>query len=191
MTSTSPPQRWNRLSQMLHWLIALLILAMAAIGLTMVNLPNTPSKIAIFAIHKSIGISILALVALRLGWRLYSGAPAPLANTPKLQQRIAGAMHVALYVLLLAMPISGWLLNSAAGFPLQWFDLVNLPAISEPSDALKELATRAHQLMFLALAGLVLLHAAAAIHHHLFLRDATLVRMLPRGWLRHPNGEDA
>lgn len=191
MTAAPQSAHWNRLSQALHWLIALLILAMAVIGLMMVDLPNTPTKIAVFAIHKSIGISILALVLVRLGWRLYAGAPAPIAGTPRVQQRIAGLMHVALYALLLAMPISGWLLNSAAGFPLQWFELINLPALTEQNDALKELATRAHQLMFLVLAGLVMLHAAAAIHHHLFLRDSTLVRMLPRGWLRHPDEEDA
>jgi cytochrome b561 len=177
-------ERWGGVSQVLHWLIALLILAMAWLGLTMGEMPNGPDKIATYALHKSLGLSILALVALRLLWRLYAGAPAPLAGTPRWQERIAGVTHMTLYTLLLALPLSGWLLNSAAGFPLQWFGLFNLPALAGRDDALHALAGQAHELLFWVLAGLVVLHAAAALHHHLFLGDATLARMLPRGWLR-------
>lgn len=177
-------ERWGGVSQVLHWLVAILILAMAWLGLTMGDLPNGPDKIATYALHKSLGLCILALVLLRLLWRLYAGAPAPVAGTPRWQSRIAGVTHVALYVLLLALPLSGWLLNSAAGFPLQWFGLFNLPALAGRDDAMHALAVQMHELLFWALAGLVVLHAAAALHHHLFLGDATLARMLPRGWLR-------
>lgn len=184
MPKTSPRSDWPALSKALHWLIAALILVMAWLGLTMGDLPNGPDKIATYALHKSLGLSILALVALRLLWRLYAGAPAPLAGTPRWQERIAALTHLALYALLLAMPLSGWLLNSAAGFPLQWFGLFNLPALAGRDEALHALAGQVHELLFWALAALVVLHAAAALHHHLFLRDATLARMLPRGWLR-------
>lgn len=177
-------QRWGGVSQLLHWLIAVLILAMAWLGLTMGDLPNGPDKIATYALHKSIGLSVLALAALRLLWRLYAGAPGAVAGTPRWQARIAGVTHVALYALLLALPLSGWLLNSAAGFPLQWFGLFNLPALAGRDEALHALAAQAHELLFWTLAGLVVLHAAAALYHHLFLGDATLARMLPRGWLR-------
>ncbi|TLX23196.1 cytochrome b [Thermomonas fusca] len=184
MPKTAPRSDWPALSKVLHWLIALLILAMAWLGLTMGEMPNGPDKIATYALHKSIGLSILALVALRLLWRLYAGAPATLAGTPRWQERIAALTHLALYALLLALPLSGWLLNSAAGFPLQWFGVFNLPALAGRDEALHELAEQTHELLFWALAGLVVLHAAAALHHHLFLGDATLARMLPRGWLR-------
>lgn len=184
MPKTSPRSDWPALSKALHWLIAALILVMAWLGLTMGDLPNGPDKIATYALHKSLGLSILALVALRLLWRLYAGAPAPLPGTPRWQERIAALTHLALYALLLAMPLSGWLLNSAAGFPLQWFGLFNLPALAGRDEALHALAGQVHELLFWALAALVVLHAAAALHHHLFLRDATLARMLPRGWLR-------
>ena len=175
---------WGSVSKTLHWLVVALILAMAWIGLTMGDLPNGPDKIATYALHKSIGISILALVVLRLGWRLYAGAPHAVAGTPGWQERIAALTHWALYVLLLAMPISGWVLNSSSGFPLQWFGLVNLPAIAGKNPDLHERAEQAHELMFWILVTLVLAHAAAAFYHHLFQRDATLARMLPRGWLR-------
>lgn len=177
---------WSATGKVLHWLIAALILAMAWIGLTMGGMPNGPDKIATYALHKSIGLSILALAALRLGWRLYAGAPAPVAGTPRWQARIAGATHVALYALLLALPLTGWLLNSAAGFPLQWFGLFNLPSLAARDEALHSLSLQTHEVLFWALAVLVVLHAAAALYHHLFLGDATLARMLPRGWLRAP-----
>ena len=184
MPKTSPRSDWPALSKALHWLVAALILVMAWLGLTMGEMPNGPDKIATYALHKSIGLGILALVALRLSWRLYAGTPAPVAGTPRWQARIAGVTHVALYALLLALPLSGWLLNSASGFPLQWFGLFNLPALAGRDEALHALAGQAHELLFWALAGLVVLHAAAALHHHLFLGDATLARMLPHGWLR-------
>ena len=180
MPKTSPRSDWHALSRALHWLIAALILAMAWLGLTMGDLPNGPDKIATYALHKSIGLSILALAALRLLWRLYAGAPGPVAGTPRWQARIAGVTHVALYALLLALPLSGWLLNSAAGFPLQWFGLFNLPALAGRDEALHALAVQAHELLFWTLAGLVVVHTAAAFHHHVFRRDDTLRRMLPR-----------
>ena len=180
---------WGSISKLLHWLVVLLILAMAWIGLTMGDLPNGPDKIATYALHKSIGITILVLVLLRLGWRLYAGAPAPVPGTPSWQDKIASLTHWALYALLLAMPISGWVLNSSSGFPLQWFGLVNLPAIVGRDQELHELAENMHETLFWILITLVVLHAAAAFYHHLFQRDATLARMLPRGWLCTPPPE--
>jgi cytochrome b561 len=177
-------EEWGSVSMALHWLVVVLILAMAWIGLTMGDLPNGPGKIATYALHKSIGITILALVVLRLAWRLYAGAPAPVAGTPGWQARSASLAHWALYALLLAMPLSGWLLNSASGFPLQWFGLVNLPAIAGRDHDLHELAEEIHELLFWILVALAVAHAATAFYHHLFQRDATLARMLPRGWLR-------
>lgn len=176
--------QWGSVSMALHWLVVILILAMAWIGLTMGDLPNGPDKIATYALHKSIGISILALVLLRLCWRLYAGAPEAVAGTPHWQERIASLTHWALYALLLAMPLSGWVVNSSAGFPLQWFGLLNLPAIAGKDHDLHELAGEIHELLFWIMVALVVAHAAAAVYHHLFQRDATLVRMLPRGWQR-------
>ena len=173
--------RWSDVSQLLHWIVVALILTMAYLGLTMGDLPNGPDKIKTYALHKSIGITILALVALRLSWRVHAGAPDPVPGTPRWQTRIASLTHRAFYVLLFAMPLSGWILNSAAGFPLQWFGLFNLPYIVGENHDLHELAEEAHEIMFWLLALLVAVHAGAAFYHHLFLRDTTLTRMLPRG----------
>ncbi len=136
------------------------------------------------------GMTLLALIVIRLVWRLYAGAPAAVPGTPPLMRYAASAMHGVLYVLLLAIPLSGWLLNSAAGFPLQWFGMFNLPAIAAQNDALHDNATRAHMMLFFGLLGLVILHASAAVYHHMFVGDATLSRMLPRGWLRVESSEN-
>ena len=172
-------EQWGSVSKVLHWVVVLLILMMAWIGLRMGDMPNGPDKIASYALHKSVGITILVLVLLRIGWRLHAGTPDALPGSPRWQERIASLTHLALYALLLAMPLSGWILNSASGFPLQWFGLVNLPAIAGKDNDLHELAEGIHEWLFWAMVTLVVLHAAAAFYHHLFVRDATLIRMLP------------
>ena len=148
-----------------------------------------PDKIAVYAFHKSVGITILALALARLLWRLYAGRPVPVPGMPAWQDRMASLMHGALYLMLFAVPISGWAMNSAAGFPLQWFGLFNLPSIAPHSRDLHELTESLHTSLFWVLVALAAAHAAAAIYHHMFQRDATLARMLPRGWLRTPTQE--
>lgn len=179
-------ERWSPVSQALHWLIVLMVLGLGAAGLVMTEMRNSPDKIQLYLLHKSFGLTLLALVALRLAWRLYAGAPRPVAGTPRWQERIASLTHAALYVLLFAMPLSGWLFNSAAGFPLRWFGLFNLPSIADRSERLRDLAGDTHEWLFWTLVALALVHAAAAVWHHVFRQDETLARMLPRGWLRAP-----
>ena len=172
-------EQWGTVSKVLHWLVVLLILLMAWIGLRMGDMPNGPDKIASYALHKSVGITILMLVLMRIGWRWYAGAPDGVPGTPRWQERIASLTHLALYALLLAMPLSGWILNSASGYPLHSYGLVNLPAIAGKDHDLHELAEDIHEWLFWAMVTLAVLHAAAAFYHHLFVRDATLARMLP------------
>ncbi|MET0327963.1 MAG: cytochrome b [Luteimonas sp.] len=184
MTLKNTSERWGGVSQWLHWLVVLLILTTGVMGLVMGDMRNSPTKIEIYALHKSLGLSILALAILRLVWRLYAGAPRPVPGTPRWQDRLASTTHWLLYGLLFAIPLSGWTFNSAAGYPLQWFKLFNLPALVERDADLRQLAGNVHELLFWTLVGLALLHAAAALYHHVFRRDDTLARMLPRGWLR-------
>lgn len=116
-------QRWGSISIGLHWLTALLIIGLAIVGLIMTELPNSPLKMQIYALHKSFGLTVLALTLLRLAWRLVAGTPDDQPGS-RLQRLAAKAVHGLMYFLLLAMPLSGWLFNSAAGFPLRWFNLV-------------------------------------------------------------------
>ena len=179
MQLRNPPDRWGPISMLLHWAIVALIGWLAWLGLTMVDMPPTPAKINAYALHKSLGLTLLALVAVRLAWRLFAGAPEPVPGMPTWQERIASATHWAMYVLLFAIPLSGWVFNSASGYPLQWFKQFNLPAIAGRSEDLAATAIQVHEYGFWLLLLLVLAHAGAAFYHHLFQGDDTLRRMLP------------
>lgn len=172
-------RRWGAVSQLLHWGILVLLVWLSWRGLSMVEMRPTPAKIQAYALHKSMGLTLLALVVLRLVWRMIAGAPKVVAGTPTWQARVASATHLALYVLMFAIPISGWVFNSASGFPLQWFKAVNLPAIAGRSEDLAALSRDVHEYGFWLLLVLVLAHAGAALYHHVFQRDDTLRRMLP------------
>ena len=185
MTLKNTRDQWGAISQLFHWLIVLMILGRGTVGLIMTEMRNSPDKVQLYHLHKSFGLTLLALVVLRLAWRLYAGRPQPVPM-PRWQERVAALSHAGLYVLLFAIPLSGWLFNSAAGFPLRWFGLFNLPALAAKDQALREVAGETHELLFWALIALVVVHAGAAFYHHLFQHDATLARMLPRGWLRAP-----
>jgi len=190
MTLKNPVDRWGAVSQAFHWMIVVLLVVMAYLGLTMTDLPTSAHKANVYALHKSIGLTILVLVVLRLAWRLYAGRPVEVDGMPRWQHRIASLTHAALYVLLFAIPLSGWVINSASGFPLRWFGLVRVPAIAPRDHALNALAKETHEVLFWILVATAAVHAAAAIYHHIVQRDATLVRMLPRGWLRLRSAEE-
>lgn len=173
--------RWGGISQLLHWTIAVLILLIGVVGLVMGELPRSPRWFWVYTAHKSLGLTVLALVLVRIGWRLYAGAPPPVPGTPRWQARLASAVHVLLYAMVLAMPFSGWLYDSASGLrPLRWFGQVEVPKLVAPDPALADAAHGAHEWLFWLLVLLVLAHAGAALYHHFVRHDATLVRMLPR-----------
>ncbi|MER3547397.1 MAG: cytochrome b [Rhodanobacteraceae bacterium] len=171
--------RWGGIAQTFHWLIAILILAQGAIGLTMVDLGMTPTKVKVFALHKSIGLTVLALALLRLAWRITQRVPRD-PPMPRWQRAVAKLSHFLLYVLILALPLSGWLFNSAANFPLEWFGLFHVPSLTHGLDpALKAWSLRAHVALFWILVGVLAVHVAGALWHHFVQRDDVLLRMLP------------
>jgi len=180
MSLKNTPNTWGAVSQSLHWLTVVLILALTIIGLVMTELPRTPKYFWVYTLHKSLGISVLALLPVRLGWRLFAGAPRAVAGTPTWQRLAADLTHWLLYALLLAVPLSGWLYDSASSLrPFRLFGLVEMPKLSVPDEALSELAHNAHIALFWLMLALIFAHAGAAFWHHLIQRDATLRRMLP------------
>ena len=192
MSLKNTPDRWGSLSKSLHWLIALLILALGIVGLLMGELPRTPKYFWVYTAHKSIGITVLVLVVLRLVWRLYAGAPRPVPGTPGWQERIASATHWLLYAMMFAIPLSGWLYDSASGLrPFKLFGLLEMPKLVAPDEGAAQLSHALHEWGFWLLILVVLAHAGAAFYHHIQQRDATLVRMLPQGWLDTPQKESA
>lgn len=173
-------ERWGQVSIVLHWLTALLVIGLAVVGLLMTELPNSALKVQVYALHKSVGLTVLALTALRLLWRLAAGAPDEIP-APHLQRLAAKAVHWALYALLFVLPLSGWLFNSAAGFPLKWFGMLALPKLfTGYNPELKQLAHELHETGFYLLALLLLAHAGAALYHHYLKKDDTLNRMTGR-----------
>jgi len=169
-------KRFTPLQRLLHWLIAVCILAMLFIGVGMVT-TVTPKFLPLIAIHKSLGVAILALAVVRLAVRLRCGAPALPADLPMPMKLAAQLSHYALYALMIGMPLLGWAMLSAAAYPVVVFGSMHLPAILPQSDSLHSLLWDAHFYLAFAFFGLVLLHVAAALFHALVRRDGVFETM--------------
>lgn len=172
---------WSTPIKLLHWLLGLAVIAMAVMGLVMKYGDFTPvERIRLYALHKSVGLTILALALLRLLIRVLDRRRPLLPPMPRWQHAASVASHVALYGVLIGMPITGWLYNSASGFPLQWFAQFKVPALVERSAEIKALAGSLHFAGLIVLGIVLLVHAGAAIQHHFVHRDNVLRSMLPR-----------
>jgi cytochrome b561 len=176
----APPSRYDAVAISFHWLLGLAIVATFCVGLYMSGLPFSPQRLKLFNWHKWSGVTILALSALRLLWRLTHRPPADLP-APAWQQRASHWTHGLLYGLFFAVPLAGWAYSSAAGFPIVVFGLLPLPDFMPADKALAETAKQVHALLAYGLAALVLLHIAAALKHQIIDRDGLLARMLPGG----------
>lgn len=171
--------RYTRTAIALHWLMALLVIGLLGVGTWMTGLKPSPTKIAVYTWHKWIGLTVLILTLVRLGWRLRHAPPPLPTGTPAWQRRAAAASHALLYALLIAMPLTGWLQNSAAGFPLTWFGLFKVPPLVDRNKEAFAFWQETHEWLAWLLMALILLHIAAALKHHLIDRDEVLRRMLP------------
>jgi len=173
---------WGAVAKSFHWIMAALILAQITLGLMAVAWRLSPTKIQLFFWHKSLGMLILALLALRLLWRLANATPLLPADMPRWERSAAHASHVLLYVLLILLPLTGWVINSAANIPFRIFRVIPLPAIVEPDKPLAELFARVHLSLIVVFALILTVHIAAALRHHFVKRTTVLVRMLPERW---------
>lgn len=167
---------YGAVAQVLHWLIAILIFWAIALGKIAEEMPFSPEKVNIFVLHKSAGISVLILVILRLIWRFITPPPS-LGLEPK-QEKIAHLGHWGLYGLMVAVPLSGWLLNSAAGYPFAWFHLVSVPSLPVGKE-LKDFFGNVHVVLFYVIAIAVIGHVAMLFHHKFAQGKSFLPRMLP------------
>ena len=169
-------RRFTPLQRLLHWLMAACILAMLFIGVGMVS-TVMPKYLTLVAIHKPLGIAILALALIRLVVRLRYGAPPLPADLPEPMKLAAVASHYALYALMIAMPLLGWGMLSAAAYPVVLFSGWHLPAVLRQSDSLHTLLWAAHFYLAFAFFALILLHVAAALFHALVRRDGVFEAM--------------
>lgn len=175
--SRTDTARYSSVAIAFHWTIALLVIVNLVIGL---GHESVPALRAWMGAHKAIGITVLALTLGRVAWRLTQRPPPLPADTPAWERGAAHATHWSLYALMLAMPLTGWALVSGpdATRPLSWFGLFDVPLLSVAS-ATADTADKVHGLLGWLMLALVVLHVAAALRHHLILRDHVLARMAP------------
>jgi len=170
---------YHPLAKILHWLTALLVLGLIAVGLWMVDLPISLTKLLAFAWHKWIGLVVLVLTVLRCLWRWYSPPPRLPDTVETWHRRLSAVSHGLLLTLLLAMPVSGWLMSSAGGVTVYWFGYLQLPDLV-PRDQLTFAMLRMlhHKLAWLLIAVLIV-HVLAVFHHDVWRRDGIFRRMWP------------
>lgn len=181
---------YSGFAKLLHWLIALVIAGMVGLGVYMTDVQGDfQYKLWLYQLHKSFGVTLFALVLIRLVWRQISPPPAMPSDMPAWERQSAKAAHAALYILMLAIPLSGWARVSASplSVPTEIFGLFTLPHIpwlaslpTETKEAWEPIFQGTHETLAWTLVGLVLLHAAAALRHAFILKDDVMQRMLPR-----------
>jgi cytochrome b561 len=177
----SLPVRYTPLAIGLHWLVALALIATFTLGLTMVDMPGiTPTKLHYFSYHKWAGVTIFALVTLRLLWRLWHRGPALPQGMNAAEQFLAQAMHYLLYALMFAIPLSGYFFSLASGYPVVYLGKFPLPVLIAKNKELAYTLKIVHYWLNMGMVALVVLHALAALKHHFINRDDVLTRMLPR-----------
>lgn len=173
-------ERYTRTAIVFHWLIALLIVGTFTMGLVMTDIPGiTPTKLKYYSWHKWAGVTVLTLATLRLLWRLSHRAPPYPASMPAWQKSAANGLHGFLYVLMFAVPLSGYFYSLSAGVPVVWFGLFQLPVLIDANAELKPVLKGLHFWLNMGLAGCVALHIAAALKHQFVDRDGVIKRMLP------------
>jgi cytochrome b561 len=174
-----PAERYTTPAIALHWLLALMIMGSFALGVYMSDLPFSPTRVKLYNWHKWAGVTILVLSLVRLAWRITHRPPAD-AAMPAWQAGAAHATHHLLYALFFIVPLIGWAYSSAAGFPIVWFGVLQLPDFVPVDKALAAAIKPWHERSAMLMAALVLLHVAGAMKHQFIDRDGLINRMRPR-----------
>lgn len=179
----SPSLRYGAIAQSAHWLTALLLIGSFSLGYVMTDMAMSPTRLKLFSYHKWIGVTIFMLVFLRLLWRL-AVKPPPLPETMAPWERhLATLTHGLLYVLLFAVPLSGWMMSSAKGFQTVYLGWLPIPDLIGKNRELGRTLQTTHEILTSVMLGIIAMHVAAALKHHVINRDGVLLRMLPR-WPR-------
>jgi cytochrome b561 len=178
------PEKHSAWAKGLHWVVAFLIMGAFPLGLYMHDLPLTPDKLRLYSYHKWLGVTIALFAAIRLVRRAIAGAPAISLPGRPWELAAATAAHGLLYVLILLVPVSGWLMSSAEGFQTVWLGVLPLPDLIERDRDLATLLRTIHKNLNFLMAATVALHVLAALKHHFLARDDVLKGMLPQSMAR-------
>lgn len=174
------PEHFGLVVIVLHWLMAFLIVIMLILGFSIAAMrPVDPLTGKLIYVHKEIGVLILTLVACRLIWRLFNVLPELASHIPSWQKVGSRVVHIALYGFMFALPLSGWAMSSAAGFPVSYFGLFDLPSIVAPNREKAQLFLEIHEWLAYGLIATLVLHIGAALFHHFIDKDDTLRKMFP------------
>jgi cytochrome b561 len=192
MRFTNTHTCYGLIAVLLHWLVAVTVVALFALGLWMVELTYYDDWYRTApAIHKAVGVLLFIVVALRLGWRTRGPRPAPLPSHSTLERRTAATAHVLLYVLLFAVMLSGYLISTADGRSIDVLGVFQVPAVISDLPGQADIAGKVHLYLAIILVSLAGLHALAALKHHVVDRDPTLLRMLGHDPAHSPHGSRA
>lgn len=170
---------YGSVNKVFHWLMALMIAGLLAVGLWMTGLESGPTKFQVYAVHKATGMVVLMLAVARVLWRLRQVMPKLPDAMPVWQKKAAEYAHAALYFVMLAMPLSGWAMSNAAGYPVSVFGFFTMPEIVGADPELRKIFGEVHEICGALAIGLIALHVGAAMQHHFFKKDDILRRMLP------------
>ena len=179
MNNISAQAAYTGMAKSLHWIMALGILSTFALGLYMHELPLSPDKLRFYSWHKWAGVSLFLLLVFRLAWRLTHTPPPLPENMPRWQSLAAHGTHHLLYLLMLVIPLSGWLMSSAKGVQTVWFGVLPLPDLLSKDKALGDALREVHETLNYLMLAIVFMHVGAALKHHWIDRDDILRRMLP------------
>jgi len=177
------PRRYGAVAQALHWLVVAGIVLQYTWAWRIDRAVSVRETFALVNQHKSIGMTVLGLAAVRLAWRAFHPPPAPPPGMPGWERRAAGLVHWMLYLLLFAQPLSGWAWSSAAGYGARFYGLLKVPDLVPTDERLADALGAVHATLGVAMLVLVGIHVLAALRHHFLIGDDVLTRMLPR-WKR-------
>lgn len=172
---------YTRTAKSLHWVMALMFFGVIALGFYMTGLPFSPDKLKLYSWHKWAGVTIFLLALARIAWRVMHRPPALPASMPRLMQLAAHAGHHMLYLLMFAIPLSGWLMSSAKGFQTVWFGVLPIPDLISKDKPTGDVLALVHESLNFLLIAVLAGHIGAALKHHFIDKDDVLTRMLPSG----------
>lgn len=170
---------YSGIAKLLHWVVAACVLTMIPVGLIMNPVGPGTLQNVLYTVHRSLGVLVLFLMLIRLVYRLMHGAPAPEPTLNAMQRIVSHLVHMALYPLIIAQALIGWIATSAYGAQISFFGLFPVPALVAKDQSLSEPLFQVHMLLGFAIAALLVMHIGAALFHYFVRKDGVLQRMLP------------
>jgi cytochrome b561 len=169
---------YSGISKFFHWIMMLALMVLIPVGFYMENLPLSPEKLKLYSWHKWMGITFLVMVGFRLAWKVLTPQPKPLPG-PTWQHMAASVTHALMYALMVIIPLSGWIMSSAKGFPTVWFGILPLPDLVGKDEWIGQCLEDIHGPLAMSLVFLVMIHVLAVLKHRFIDKDNTLSRMMP------------